>query len=561
MSEYIRQQIALGKTESSTNGALALEGPPRAHRASRKKEEERRLTRDDRLETAPPEAASIDGAALLDEIEALLRRFIVFKEPAAAKVLALWVVHTYAIQAAEFTPYMDANSPEKQSGKSTLLDVLSEIVASPIKTVNISDAALFRVIGKETPTLLFDEVDTIFDKNSDRAELRGILNAGYSRGTPAYRCVGESLTVRAYEVFGPKVLAGIGERPDTIRDRSIPIRLERKKRTEVVDKFRIRFVREQAEAVRVRIAEWAAFHVEALRDADPDPAPGVESPRTQDVTEPLFAIADRAGGTWPQDAREAVRILCTGEESEDDTFGVSLLRALKAIFDEVGADKITTDAILAALKRDENAPPLDVNRYGQAVNAAHRLGQALKRYRIKSKTIRVGEDTAKGFQRKQFEDAWDRYVTVPPAKSPTHRNNGVDTGFLDHLPPEAAEAQNDGKSPSNKDCYDVTELNAKIGDTRVVDDPGDDPEWSGIEGLQPVDSPASCPRCGGEVCVDDSGQRFCYDPAGCGWEADPEVVLSPARVPTATTVSREAVDAESPTLHPALLPDSPRLPL
>jgi hypothetical protein len=37
-----------------------------------------------------------------------------------ALVFALWLIHTHAIEAADFTPYMAISSPTKGCGKTTL---------------------------------------------------------------------------------------------------------------------------------------------------------------------------------------------------------------------------------------------------------------------------------------------------------------------------------------------------------------------------------------------------------------------------------------------------------
>ena len=79
-----------------------------------------------------------------------------------------------------------STSAEPESGKTRLLEVLHELVREPISTMNISDAALFRVIEAKAPTLLFDEVDSIFNPKARerglRDDLRALLNAGYRRG-------------------------------------------------------------------------------------------------------------------------------------------------------------------------------------------------------------------------------------------------------------------------------------------------------------------------------------------------------------------------------------------
>src|SRR5437867_378178 len=122
---------------------------------------------------------AVDGAALLDELRGLFERYVVLPK-GGPEMLALWTVHTYGWQLRDVTTYVGVSSPEKRCGKTTLLGVLSKLVHRPLAAANISPPALFRVIEEAEPTLLIDEADAFLQGND---EMRGILNAGYSRKT------------------------------------------------------------------------------------------------------------------------------------------------------------------------------------------------------------------------------------------------------------------------------------------------------------------------------------------------------------------------------------------
>ena len=82
---------------------------------------------------------------------------------------------------------------------------------------------------------------------------------------PVLRCVGERNTqVKEFEVFGPKALAGIGALPDTVADRSLPIRLKRRAPSERVERFRTRDAESEAKELCARGEEFAAAHLEGL---------------------------------------------------------------------------------------------------------------------------------------------------------------------------------------------------------------------------------------------------------------------------------------------------------
>ena len=169
--------------------------------------------------------------------------------------VVLWVAHTHALDHADATPYLAISSPEKQSGKTRLLECLG-LLAFGHGGIQIAPTAatIFRTLDA-TPgaALLLDELDAVFHDHTDKYdELRGVINAGHRRGATVPRNVGDgkgSWVVKAFHVFGPRALAGIGKLPDTIADRSIPIRMVKKKGSEPVERFRHRVARSEAESL------------------------------------------------------------------------------------------------------------------------------------------------------------------------------------------------------------------------------------------------------------------------------------------------------------------------
>ncbi len=118
-------------------------------------------------------------AHALAETHDFIRRYVVLSDDQAV-TCSLWVFHTYLIDAAETTPYLEVTSPEKRSGKSRLLDVLQELVWNPWRAVLPSEAVTYRKIADGATTLLLDEVDAIFGPKAKEHEgLRAMLNAGY----------------------------------------------------------------------------------------------------------------------------------------------------------------------------------------------------------------------------------------------------------------------------------------------------------------------------------------------------------------------------------------------
>jgi putative DNA primase/helicase len=375
-----------------------------------------------------------DTAELLADIKTFVERFVVLHSEAQGVALALWVAHTHAVDAAQATPYLYIASPEKRCGKSRLLRVLKAICAKGEHVSSISAAALYRTIEAFQPTLLLDEVDTTFNSNTEQGEaLRGILNAGNERDAVAIRCAGAKMTeVQRYQVFGPKVLAGIdnGKLPDTIRDRCVVIRLSRKT-TEPVERWLIQEVDEDVNRLQDWLEDWAGRNVDVLRGARPL-LPAALDDRAQEGWWALLAIADLAGGDWPSLARTAAVDLAPGDLDEVSR-GVQLLEDVRHAFQRETQEAVFTSSLVDTLNSLDESP---WGAYHNGTGMRPRdLGRYLRPFHIMSRTVRVGDQTAKGYRREQFDDAWTRYLSEASQGSqtshPRSHGNGDVTDVTD----------------------------------------------------------------------------------------------------------------------------------
>lgn len=356
-------------------------------------------------------------AQLLDHIESYIRKYVALPSDAAYIATVLWAVHAHAADAAESTPRLAFLSPEPECGKTRALEVLETLVPSPMLSVNASPAALFRAVSdmKPRPTILFDEIDTIFGPRAkEHEELRGLLNAGHRRSGVAHRCVGEGTNqqVRSFPAYAVVAMAGIGDLPDTILSRSIRIPMRRRTPGELVSPFRQRRVEPVGHQLRDEMAEWVQEIFETLRDADPKMPDGVVD-RAADVWEPLLSIADTVGSNWPERARAACVELVTAKLDAEPSLGVRLLADLRDIFGD--SEVVATESVLDQLRRMDEAPWGDMR--GKPLDARY-LARLLGKYGIKSGTIRIGGTTPKGYKRTDLADAWNRYL--PPLKTPPH---------------------------------------------------------------------------------------------------------------------------------------------
>ena len=151
---------------------------------------------------------------LLGDAFDFLGRFVAYPSEAARVAHALWIAHTHLMDAWESTPRIAFLSPEPASGKTRALEVTELLVPRPVEAVNVTPAYLFRKVGDEAgaPTILFDEIDTVFGpKAKDNEEIRGLLNAGHRRGAVAGRCVVQRQDDR--DRGDPGLLRGRARRP------------------------------------------------------------------------------------------------------------------------------------------------------------------------------------------------------------------------------------------------------------------------------------------------------------------------------------------------------------
>ncbi len=358
-----------------------------------------------------------DGAEILGQIEEFLREYVIFPNEEALTAVTLWAVHTWVVLHFHTSPRLAVLSAEKGSGKTRLLECLGKVCCNPRQMVSLSPAALFRIIDKEHPTILIDEVDTLFSNKpgASKEDLRGILNVGYKKGAKVDRCDGPEFNVKSFDVFTPVVLAGIGDLPDTIMSRSVIVRIKRRSSEECVSQYRERIVDVQTTKLREDLKKWTSTLTD-IGTYYPELPTGIED-RNAEVWEPLIAIADKADGEWPTKSRRAAKALIGLAQNDDSlSIGILLLGDIKKVFEEVSEevseevhiDKLSTDDLLSRLNEKEESPWADF--CGKPLDAKNLAG-LLKPYGIKSKTIRLNETTAKGYERASFADAWKRYLT------------------------------------------------------------------------------------------------------------------------------------------------------
>jgi len=397
------------------------------------------------------------GDVLLCDVEAFLSRFIAYPSDHARTAHVLWIAHTHRMDAWESTPRIAFLSPEPGSGKSRALEVSELLVPRPVHAINTSPAYLFRKVADEAgpPTLLYDEIDTVFGPRAkENEDVRGMLNAGHRKGAVAGRCVvrGKVIETEELAAYCAVALAGLNDLPDTIMSRSVVVRMRRRAPQEYVEPFRHRLYARGGNDLRDALAKWA---IEIPDGVWPD-MPDQITDRNADVWEALLAVADAAGGIWPDRSRLAAVALVGEAATAPVSMGVRLLTDLRTIFGE--NDHLTTEAILTALLAMDESPW--GNLRGKPLDASG-LARRLSKYEIRSGTVRDGNVTAKGYKRDAFFDAWTRYVT---AVTPSVEAHGRDSSLCDG----SSSTQFKGKIAPNPTRYVTAPLSSDFAVTPVT---------------------------------------------------------------------------------------------
>lgn len=358
------------------------------------------------------------GYEILDEMEQAFRRFTIQQHDQDYEALALWALYTHAARCFDYAPRLVLTSAEKRSGKSRTMEIAAALAYEPMMTASVSPAALYRSIPDDggTLTVFVDEADTIFGRNatSETAEaLRGFINAGFRRGAPTIRVEGPNHTPTTFYTFSPVCIAAIGRLPDTVTDRAVNIRLRRRKNSETVDPYRIRLHEPPLKDLAEAASEWAREHEQVLSGHIPEGMPVDD--RAADLWEPLVAIADIAGGCWPERARDAARHHTGADaDDEDESAGIEMLRDIQEVLELHHGDRIGSTNLVSLLKSKEES------RWAEEDLKPRRLAITLREFGIRP--TRMASGNGRGYWITRFEDAFARYLspaTAAPSAEPT----------------------------------------------------------------------------------------------------------------------------------------------
>lgn len=351
----------------------------------------------------------------LDRVDHFIRRFLILPNESDYTIVSLWIAHTYFTHKIKTTPRLAIISPEYGCGKSRVLEVLESLTFKGEKLDHHTRSYLMRTVDlireefSRSPTLLIDEIDSVFRKNSEEGEAtRAFANTGY-RATGFYGITeGDSKkTPTKFKTFAPMALAGKGEvLPESVMTRAVIIRLQRRMGNEYIEDFLTDLVAFEAEELSEELLNWSDYRAQDISTLNPD-LPVRD--RDREVWLPLFIMAHLAGEDWIK--RAEIALANIQEAKSDNTLPREreLLSDLWKIFQRQDKDKIKSAAIILALIEMPDSE-WDTYNFGKPINE-RALAKKLRTYGIKPAQIRFENGQgAKGYYRSEVESAVKRYL-------------------------------------------------------------------------------------------------------------------------------------------------------
>lgn len=334
---------------------------------------------------------------LADQADLLIKKHSVMtKEERSA--IVLWSLSTYGYDIHRIFPRLAIISPLRRCGKSTLLEVLGALCKNVVSSSNLTTGSIIRIKQKIDPTLIIDEADT-FIASAD-GDLKGILNAGHSKANATVlRCHGENFEMKPFDVWFPIAFASIGEVYETLMDRSVVIRLRRKKEDEKVARMGPD-IYESFLQFRMQVFTWFEQNLGPLKSDTIEPD-FIGNDRARDNWIPLFTIANAISDEWLERCTSAYKFLTVPLEDE---LPVRLLKDVHEILSRTSGRSIGSTELTKQLKGIDTSPWASKNL------STHNLCSMLSTFGIKTRSVRINGQVLRGFKREEFTDAFERYI-------------------------------------------------------------------------------------------------------------------------------------------------------
>ena len=369
------------------------------------------------IDTKPiePWDQPVDTHTLLIELMAQLRRYVVVQDDVAIAI-TLWILFSWVHEVAVHSPLLVATSAEPDSGKSTLLGVLGFLVPRPYSVVELTGTNIYRIVDLKNRTLLIDEADQLFRRKAALAE---IINAGWTRGSARIPRIVHGV-IHEFDAFCPKVIGMLGlNLPSTMASRAIVCMLWPKLPSEQVADFR-HVDDDDFTTLRRKLMRWAADNAVLLKDATPVVPPGFSNRVTANWCL-LLAIADVAGGLWPEWARAAAVKL--SHQRHQPSERLRLLAALHPLL--ATREQITSAELVELLVADADGEWAEF--HGRGPITQRQVAALLAWFEIFPVVLHPTKQASlsrRGYRRSQFGDLFARFLPNDPNIRTLKRERG-----------------------------------------------------------------------------------------------------------------------------------------
>lgn len=360
------------------------------------------------------------GREIVNTLEATFRRYTAL-DAGLPLVLALWTLATHLFQCFDAFPYLAITSPTKRCGKTRLAEIVELLAARGLRTVGASPAAIFRSIELDAPTLIIDEAEALTTKGERSEALREVLNAGYRDGQFVLRCESSangSYQPKKFKTYCPKVLVLIGELPETLADRCIPMRMRRAGPEDKIQRFRYSRAKREVRRFQKEVSSWSASEQKRVKRYYRNCDLKFLKDREEELWLPLFSVC---AVTAPERRKElatvAQQLAAVKISAETDEISITLLRDIGEIFARTHQERLPTSALVADLNDIEESPWKRWSR-GKGLDPRW-LARLLRPFRVHPRNLRMENDKiVKGYERVDFADVWATYLPAQPAATP-----------------------------------------------------------------------------------------------------------------------------------------------
>jgi hypothetical protein len=325
-----------------------------------------------------------------------LSRYVAFADPSYSLPLALWTIGTFLYPDFDTFPYVVITSDTKRSGKTRLAELMSFMCSNPKQFGAMTGPGLYHTIELDKPTIFFDEAEVLSSESA--TNMRAVLNMGYRKGQSVPRLVHG--VMKEFQTYCPKVFILIGDVYDTLKDRSIVVRM---KRAEPRERFVYEPVKAEGAAIReavdvllkagtgARIMEAFMSHkgISFLTDRDEElwtPLFVIASIVCPERMEELSRHAVDISTEKTQESRRYVNLQGEEKKAEDDEYARRLLVDVAAALH--GHRSLSSKVIVDTLRALPTSPWRKFRGEGLTMR---NLADMLSRFGVKPVVIRVGK--------------------------------------------------------------------------------------------------------------------------------------------------------------------------